>query len=80
MLSLLAVPPVRTEAGEVERAQLGADVFLGASWPQRTESFVVVRARGKLGLRVDVQVQAIGAVRAEEVAGVEVTFRHATSV
>ena len=80
MLPFLAVPPVRTEACEVERAKLGADVLLRASRPERTAALVIVRARRELGLGVDVQVKAVRAIRAVEVAGVEVAFWHAASV
>ncbi len=80
MLSFLAVPPVWTEPCEIELAEPGADVFFGASRAERAEALIVVRAGGKLGFWVYVQVEAFGAIRAVEVAGVEIAFWHATSV
>jgi hypothetical protein len=78
--TLTARTAVRAESGEIENAQLAANVLLGAFGTERTEALVVVRAGWELGLRVDVEVQALLAVGAVAVAGKEVALRHFAEV
>ena len=79
--ALVAGAAVRAEAREEEAAHLGhAHVALGTILAQRTEAVVVVRAAGDLGVRVDVQIQALLAVAAVAVAHVEVAFGHLAPV
>ncbi|KAL8305503.1 hypothetical protein RB597_003701 [Gaeumannomyces tritici] len=78
--ALPARPPIRAEAAEVVRAQLAPHVLLCAPRPQRAEALVVVRTRGQLGLRVDVEIHALLAVLAEAVAEVKVALGHLAQV
>lgn len=55
-------------------------MFLAAPRTQWTEALVIVRTRRQLGLRVNVQVQALLAVGAVAVAHEEVALRHLAEV
>lgn len=80
MRALLAVWSIRAETGEIVRAHLLADMFLGAPGPQRAEALVVMWAGWELALGVDMQVQALVAVGAEAVAQEEVALGHLAQV
>lgn len=64
MRALLARPPVRAEAGEVEPAQRPPHVLLAAPLAQGAEPLVVVRAGREPRRGVDVQVVAVVAADA----------------
>lgn len=76
MRPFLALGPVRAETGEEIGTHLLAHMFLGTPRPQRAETLVVVWTRRQLALGVDMQVQALVAVRAEAVAQEEVALWH----
>lgn len=80
MGALLAVWSIRAETGEKVRAHLLADMFLGAPGSQRAEALIVMWAGWQLALGVDMQVQALVAVRAEAVAQEEVALGHLAQV
>lgn len=80
MGAFLALGPIRAEAGEIVRAHLLADMFLGAPGPQRAEALIVMWTGRQLALRVDVQVQALVAVGTEAVAQEEVALGHLAQV
>lgn len=80
MRASLAGGAVGAEAGEVEEADAAADVFLGAAGAEGAEALVVVRAGRELGLRVDMEVEALLAVGAVAVAGEEVALGHLAEV
>jgi hypothetical protein len=65
MCALLAVWPLGAESAQVKRTYLFFLVVfecaVGAEW---TETTVVVGARGSLGFRIDVEVEAVVAVGA----------------
>jgi hypothetical protein len=79
--AVLAGLAIWAETGQVERADLVPFVVLQRTvWAERTEATVVVRARRSLGLGVNVQVEAVVAVRARQRAGVVRALWHATKV
>ena len=59
MRALLALPPVRTEAREVESAQRLPHMLLAAPLPERAEPLVVMRAGRQSRGWIDVQVVAV---------------------
>lgn len=79
MRPFLTLSPTRTEAGEIELADGFPYMLLGAPRTKWAETLFVMGARGKLGGRVDVQVEAFVAVAAVEGSGVLIAFGHATS-
>lgn len=79
MRTLLALPPVGAEAGEVERTQRASVVDFRAGRAEGAEAAVVVRAGRELGGGVDVQVEAFVAVAAVEGPCELVAFGHAAS-
>lgn len=48
--------------------------------PERTETAIVMRARGPLGLGIDVEVEAVVAVGAREGAGIVRALGHAAQI
>lgn len=75
MRPFLALPPVGTEACEVEPAQRLAHVLLAAPLAQGAEPLVVVRAGREPGRGVDVQVVAVVSADAVATAVVVRAFR-----
>lgn len=80
MHAFLALPPIRAKASQVETTEGFAHVLLAAAWAERAEAFIVVRARGKLGGGVNVQIEALVAIGAVERARVMIAFGHAATV
>lgn len=80
MYAFLALPPVRAKASQIETTERLAHVLLATARAERTEAFIVVRARGELGGGVNVQVEAFITVGTVEGARVVIAFGHAAPV
>lgn len=80
MRAQLTQLPVGAETAQVVEANLPLGVLLVAPGAQGAEAPFVVRAGGKPGGRVDVQVQALVAVRAVPVPDEEVALGHLAQV
>lgn len=78
--AVLAPGTLGAESDQVIHAQLPPHVLLATPRTERTEALVVVRAGRQLGLRVNVQVQALLAVGAVPVAHEEVALGHLAEV
>lgn len=80
MYAFLALPPVWAKASQIETTERLAHVLLAAARAERTEAFIIMGARGELGGRVNVQVEAFVAIGAVERARVMIAFGHASTV